>query len=272
MVSIPVKVYSSGNVSAGVHFNYLHRKCGTRLKQQYICPKEEEVVSRDEMSRGYEFAKGQYVQFEEEELKRLQERATQAIEITEFVPLAKVDPIYFDKSYYLGPDRGGDRAYKLLSKALEKSKRAALAKYAARGKQYLVMLRFLQGGMVMQQLKYVDEVRSFSEIPLGDAVVKEKELKLAMQILEQAMSNHFKPEEYEDDVRKRMLEAIDQKVQGQEISEVSEEPQAQIIDLMEALKASLSQEGGRKPAKRAPRKAPAKAARKTTAKKARKAR
>jgi DNA end-binding protein Ku len=271
MVTIPVKVYSSGNVSSGVHFNYLHKKCSTRLKQQYICPKDGEVVPRDGMARGFEFSKGQYVLFNDEELKKLQEKSTQAIEITEFVPVAKVDPIYFDKSYYLGPDKGGDRAYRLLAAALKKSKRAALAKYAARGKQYLVMLRTMEGGLVMQQLKYVDEVRSVSEIPLGDAVVKEKELKLAMQILEQAISDHFRPQEYEDDVRKRMLEAIDQKVQGQEISEVPEEPQAQIIDLMDALKASLKQEGGRKPAKRAPRKSRT-ASKKTTARKVRKAR
>jgi DNA end-binding protein Ku len=275
LVTIPVKVYPSGESAADVRFNMLHRKCSTRLKQQYVCPKDGEVVGRDDMARGYEFTKGQFVLFTDEEIKRLQEKATQAIEITEFVPAAKVDPIYFDSSYYLGPDKGGDRAYKLLATALKKSGRAALAKYAARGKQYLVMLRTLEGALVMQQLRYADEVRPVAEIPLGDAVVKEQELKLAMQILEQAVSEQFRPEQYEDDVRKRMLEAIDQKVQGKEISEVPEEPQAQIIDLMEALKASLQQEGGRKPARRAPRqdvgkaKAEAKAAAPKRARKAR---
>ena len=265
LVTIPVKLYSAGEASAAVRFNMLHRECSTRLKQKYICPKDGKEVPRTEMSKGYEFSKGQYVVFTEEEVKRLQEKATQAIEITEFVPLEKVDPIYFDKSYYLGPDKGGDRAYKLLTKVLQRSGRAALAKYAARGKQYLVMLRPMDKGLVMQQLKYADEVRSASEVPLGDAVIKEKELKLALQIVEHAVSDEFRPQDYEDDVRKRMLAAIDQKVAGQEISEAPEEPKAQIIDLMEALKASLDQEGGRKPAKRAPRKKTA--AKKTAAKK-----
>jgi len=262
LVSIPVKIYSSGESSSGVRFNMLHRACGSRLKQQYICPKDGEIVPRTEMAKGYEFAKGQYVMFSDEELKALQERATHAIEITEFLPTAKVDPVYFEKCYYLGPDKGGDRAYKLLAQALAKSGRSALAKYAARGKQYLVLLRPVDNALVMQQLRYADEIRALSEVPLGDAQVKTAELKLALQIVEQAVSDHFKPEQYEDEVRRRILTQIDKKVDGQEITmQPEDEPKAQVIDLMQALKSSLSRKSGeRRPTKRAPRRAAAKTA------------
>jgi len=256
LVSIPTKVYSSGESSTGIRFNMLHDKCGTRLKQKYFCPKDDEEVSRKEMVKGYEFSKGQYVLFNEEELKTLQEKATQSIDITEFIPTSTVDPIYFEKSYYLGPDKGGDRAFKLLSRALRKSGRSALAKYAARGKMYLVLVRPFEDGLVMQQLRYADEIRSIGEVPLGDAAVKSAELELALQIVEQGISDEFKPEQYDDEVRARTLKLIEQKVQGKEITEApAEEPKAQVIDLMEALKASLAQksESGRKPAKRAPR-------------------
>jgi len=270
LVSIPIKVYSSGESSSGVHFNMLHRKCGSRLKQQYVCPKDDEIVPRADMAKGYEFAKGQYVMFSDEELRALQERATHSIEITEFLPTAKVDPIYFEKCYYLGPDKGGDRAYKLLAQALRKSGRSALAKYAARGKQYLVLLRPLDDALVMQQLRYADEIRSISEVPLGDATVKAAELELALQIVGQAVSERFEPEKYEDEVRRRILAQIDRKVDGQEITmEPDEEPRAQVIDLMAALKSSLSKKAGeRRPAKAAPRRA-AKAVRKTAGKKTR---
>ena len=158
----------------------LHGKCGTRLKQKYYCPKDNDEVARKDMIKGYEFAKGQYVLFNEEELKTLQEKATQSIEITEFIPTTSIDPIYFEKSYYLGPDKGGDRAFKLLSRALRKSGRSALAKYAARGKMYLVLVRPFEDGLVMQQLRYSDEIRSIDEVPLGDATVKPAELELAL--------------------------------------------------------------------------------------------
>jgi len=270
LVSIPVKIYSSGESSAGIRFNMLHKKCGSRLKQQYICPKDDEIVSRSDISKGYEFAKGQYVMFSDDELKALQERATHALEITEFLPTAKVDPIYFEKSYYLGPDKGGDRAYKLLAQALRKSGRSAIAKYAARGKQYLVLLRPMKDALVMQQLRYADEIRSISEVPLGDAKVKAGELKLALQIVDQAISDTFRPEGYEDEVRQRILAQIERKVEGQEITlEAEEEPKAQVIDLMQALKSSLARKAGdRKPAKRSPGGAKSAASRKVSGKRA----
>ena len=256
LVSIPTKVYSSGESSTGIRFNMLHEKCGTRLKQKYYCPKDNEEVVRKDMIKGYEFSKGQYVLFNDEEIKTLQEKATQSIDITEFIPTTTVDPIYFEKAYYLGPDKGGDRAFKLLSRALTKSGRSALAKYAARGKMYLVLLRPFKDGIIMQQLRYADEIRSMDEVPLGDASVKSAELDLALQIVEQGISDDFKPQDYGDEVRERTLQLIEQKVQGKEITEApEEEPKAQVIDLMEALKASLEKkaEAGCKPAKHARR-------------------
>jgi DNA end-binding protein Ku len=241
LVTVPVKLYSTGESAVGIQLNMLHKKCGSRLKQQYICPTDNEVVGRDEMVKGYEYAKGQYVLFTEEELKALTPEATNTIEITEFVPLDQVDPIYYEKSTYLGPDRNGDRPYRLLSEAMKKTGRAALARYAARGKDYLVLLRPFQEGLLMQQLRYADELRSFSEVPLAPAEVKEPELRLAVQLIEQIATDKFQPESYEDHVRQRTRDLIEQKVAGQEITAAPQEaPKAQIIDLMEALKASLA--------------------------------
>lgn len=241
LVTIPVKLYSTGESSVGIQLNMLHKKCGSRLKQQYICPTDNEVVGREDMVKGYEYAKGQYVLFTEEELKALTPEATNAIEINEFVPLEQVDPIYFEKSTYLGPDRGGDRPYRLLSEAMRQTGRAALARYRSRGKDYLVLMRPFEDGLILQQLRYADEIRAFSEIPVAPAEVKEPELRLAMQLIEQIASDKFQPEQYEDTVRQSTRDLIEKKVQGQEITAPpAEAPKAQIIDLMEALKASLS--------------------------------
>jgi DNA end-binding protein Ku len=269
LVTVPVRMYTASESSAAISFNMLHGKCGSRLKQQYICTKDEEIVPRDQMVKGYEFAKDQYVTFTEAELKAMAEESTRAIEITEFVPLQKVDPIYFESAYYLGPDKGGERAYTLLAAAMRQTGRSALAKWAARGKMYLVMLRPVEKGLVMQVLLYADEVRPFEEVPVGDSQVKDAELKLAIQLIDQIATEEFHPENYEDEVRKRYNAAIQEKVQGREITAAApEEQKAQIIDLMEALKASLGgraprpeKEAERKPAKRTPRAAEAKAAR-----------
>jgi DNA end-binding protein Ku len=247
LVSIPVKLYSATQASAGVSFNLLHAKCGSRLKQQYICPVDNEVVPRDEMVKGYEFAKEQYVTFTPDELKALEEKATQSIEIAQFVPRERIDPLYYDKPYFLGPDKGGEKPYRLLATVMKEADRAAVAKYAARGKQYIVMLRIsdtASGGMgiVMQTLLYADEVRSFSEIPIPDAEVREAEVKLAKQLVDQIASDTFNPADYQDDVRKRIQADIERKIAGKEISAAPEpgEP-GRVIDLMEALKASLAE-------------------------------
>src|SRR5689334_4516948 len=155
----------------------LQKKCGTRLKQQYVCPADDEVVEREDIVKGYEYARGQFVLFTEEELKALNPEPTNAIDIAEFVPEEKVDPVYFEKSYYLGPDKGGDRPYRLLAEAMRETGRAALARYRARGKDYLVLLRPFEKGLVLQQLRYADEVRDFAEVPIGQAEVKATELK-----------------------------------------------------------------------------------------------
>jgi DNA end-binding protein Ku len=252
LVSIPVRLYPATQPTGTVSFNLLHAKDGSRLKQQYVCAQDGEKVERDEMVKGFEFAKDRYVTFTAEELKALEELATQTIDIAEFVPLADVDPVYFDRAYHLGPEKGGAKAYRLLAAALERAGKAALARYAARGKGYLVLIRPSGGRLVMQQLLYADEVRPVEEIPMDDAELKEPEVQLALQLIEQTASDGFHPERYEDGVKKRILEAIDRKVQGQEIQVAAPaEPQAQVIDLMDALKASLAA------AERAPAKATA---------------
>jgi DNA end-binding protein Ku len=244
MVSIPIRMYAAGESASAVSFNMLHAKCKSRLKQQYVCTKDGEIVPRDQTVKGYEFQKDQYVTFSDDEVKAMAEEAQKAIEITEFVPAGKVDPVYFDGAYYLGPDKGGEKAYKLINEAMKMTGRAALAKWAARGKQYLVLIRPVDKGLVMQQLLYKDEVRPISEVPIEDAEVKEPELKLATQLIEQIANDEFKPENYEDDVKKRYHEAIQRKVEGQEVVTAAEAPKtAQIIDLMEALKASLASKG-----------------------------
>jgi len=243
LVSVPVNLYSSSESKTTVSFNMLHKKCNSRLKQQYTCPKDNEIVGREDTVKGYEFAKDQYVVFTPEELKALEEKATGMIEVVEFVPLAKVDREYVEKVYYLGPDKGGDRAYRLLSEALKETGKAALGQYAARGQQHLVLLRPLNGVIVMEQLHYADEVRPTSEVPVPEGDVKPQELKLAKQLIDQTSNDVFEPNKYKDTVRERVLEAIQAKVEGQDITaDVKAGGDGKIIDLMEALKASLDRE------------------------------
>ena len=244
LVSVPVKLYSSSESRASISFNWLHQKCGSRLKQQYVCPKDAEQVPKDQMVKGYEFSKGQYVTFSAEELKALEEKATNAIDIAEFVPLSAVDRIWLDKTYFLGPDKGGERAYRLLVEALKTTGRAALGQYAVRGQQYLALVRPLGHVLVMEQLHYADELKAAAEVPVGESPVKEQELALATQLIQQTATDEFHPERYRDTVRGRVLEAIQRKVEGANIvEEPAEAPQAKIIDLMDALRASLARAG-----------------------------
>ncbi len=236
LVSVPVSIYSASESKASVSFNMLHKKCGTRLKQQYICPKDNnEVVTRDETVKGYEFAKDQYVVLTAEEL---------------------VDREYMDKVYYLGPDKGGDRAYRLLAAALKETGRAALGQYAARGQQHLVLLRPRNGVLVMEQLHYADEVRPTTEVTIPAGDVKEAELKLAKQLIDQTSNEAFEPAKYKDTVRERVLETIQRKVDGQDITaDVTPGADTKMLDLMQALKASLAGEKPKKEKGEAKRKA-----------------
>ena len=263
LVSIPAKMFSATEASKAISFNMLHKDCGSRLKQQYLCLKEEIPVAREDIVKGYEFAKDQYVMFTPEELKALEEAGTQTAEITEFVPIESIDPVYFDKAYYLAPDKGGAKPYALLTRALRESGRCAVGRYAARGKQYIVMLRPIEGGLVMQQLLYAAEVRSISDIEIPPTEVKDVELKLAQQLIEQQASDTFDPTVYTDDVRTRVEAAVQKKVEGQEITmaEVPESGGAQVIDLMEALRASLNKKATA-PAKSSAPEAPARETRK----------
>ena len=208
LVSIPVNLYPATQPSSAISFNLLHAKCGSRLKQQYVCAKEGEKVEREDMVKGYEFAKDRYVTFTPEELKALEEISSQTIDIAEFVPEEDVDPVYYDRAYHLGPGKGGAKAYRLLALALERSGKAALARYAARGKQYLVLIRPRSGRLVMQQLYYADEVRPADEVPIDDAQPKDAEVQLALQLIEQTASEAFRPEQYEDSVKARVQAAI----------------------------------------------------------------
>ena len=240
LVSVPVQLYAAGESKATISFNWLHKKDGARLKQQYVCSKDGEKVERDEMIKGYEFSKGQYVTFTPDELKALEERATGAIDIVEFLPANQVDRIWLDRTYFLGPDKGGERAYKLLAESLEKTGRVALGQYAARGKQYLIMVRPMKGGLVMEQLRYADEIRDMAEVPIPKTEVKKPELDLAVKIIEQASTEEFRPEKYKDNVRDRMQEQIERKVEGKQITaEPEEAPKTKVLDLMQALKQSL---------------------------------
>src|SRR3954468_14535235 len=232
LVSIPVKLYSATEASKAISFNMLHKTCGSRLKQQYICQKEEIQVGREDIVKGYEFAKDQYVMFTPEELKAMEEAGTHTADIAEFVPIDSIDPVFFDKAYYLAPDKGGAKPYALLARALRDTKRCALGRWAARGKQYIVMIRPVEDGLVMQQLLYAGEVRSMKEIEIPKTEVRDAELKLAQQLIEQQTAERFDPSAYTDEVRGRIEAAIEKKVQGQEITTVeAPEPGAQVIDL-----------------------------------------
>jgi DNA end-binding protein Ku len=241
LVSIPIKMYTAAS-PAGVAFNMLHAKCGNRIKMQQFCPVCNEVVERSGLVRGYEFAKDQYVRFGDDELKTLEGEASKVIDIAEFVPLPTVDPIYFEKTYYLGPDKGGEKAYRLLADAMAKTDRVALAKFVMRGKESLVLIRPAQNGLMLHTMYFADEVRDFGDVDKGQsAKIRDGELDLAVRLIDDLSQGEFAPEKYEDEYRQRVLELVNNKVEGKEITAVSPEaPRAQVIDLMEALKESLA--------------------------------
>ncbi|HWO40583.1 MAG TPA: Ku protein [Candidatus Eisenbacteria bacterium] len=254
LVSIPVKLYPAAS-SQSIGFNLLHAKCGNRIKQQRFCPVCTEVVEREDVVRGYELEKDQYVQVQDEELKALEGEASKAIEISQFVPLVKVDPVYFERAYYLGADKGGEKAYRLLTAAMEKAGKVALAQFVMRGKENLVLVRSSQNGLMMHTMYYADEVRNFEEIAKGEsAKITDAETNLAIRLIDELSSDEFDPSQFEDAYRDRLLQLIQKKAEGQEITVAEPETRrAQVIDLMSALKESLEKKVPRekKPAAKA---------------------
>ncbi|MGY2488175.1 non-homologous end joining protein Ku [Cupriavidus sp. CP313] len=242
LVSIPVKVFSATESKAALSFNLLHAGCGSRLRQQYICQKEGVVVDRADMVKGYEFEKDKYVLFTSDELKALEEAAQHTIDIVAFMPLKAIDPIYYDKAYYLGPDKRGAKPYSLLSEAMRATEKCALAKWSWKGKQYMVQIRVSDDGLILQQLLYADEVRSMAELHVETVDVSNAELSLAEQLIEQNSVEGYDPAEYTDEEKQRVLAQIDRKIEGKDIT-VAETHDAvtgaEVIDLMEALRKSI---------------------------------
>jgi DNA end-binding protein Ku len=246
LVAIPVKLFTANQSSNAISFNLLHKADGSRLKQQYICQKDGAVVERDDMVKGYEFAKDQYVRFAPEEIKALEEVGSHAVEISEFVPIESVDPVYYDKTYYLAPDKGAAKPYALLTEALKQAGRCGVGRWAARGKGYLVILRPIGDVLAMQQLHYAADVRRASEVEVPKTEVKPAELKLAQQLIDAQTAEKFDADAYKDEVRGRIEAAIKKKVdEGQEITMAEPAPagDGKVIDLMEALRASLEKSG-----------------------------
>src|SRR3954470_1017695 len=239
LVAIPVKLYSATISSERLSFNLLRQKDGSRVKQQYVAVNDGTLVERSEMTKGYEFAKGQYVMFSAEELKALEDTTTHTIDITQFVPLASVDPVYFDGTYYLAPDKGGAKPYSLLATALKKAKQCAVGRWISRGKEHIVVLRPMDDGLAMHQLHFKAEVRAIKDLGVEAAPISESELKLANQLIDQLAAKRFDPNEYVDEHRGRVEAAIQRKGEGKEVS-LSEAPTfngaTNVVDLMEALK------------------------------------
>jgi DNA end-binding protein Ku len=239
LVSIPVKVYTATSAQ-GVHFNQLHNKCGSRLKQRMVCPVCDTTVERDDIVKGFEVSKNTYVQFSGEELRLLEAERSQTLDLVEFVPEESVDLIYVERSQYLGPDKGGDKAFNLLVKAMRRTGRVAIGRQTSHGKAHVVLLRPYRKGLIMHHLYYANEVRSYDDVELGpDPRVGEHEEALADQLIASLASEAFDPSKYSDEFATRVHEAASQKVAGQELTTAPEQPQAQIIDLFEALKQSL---------------------------------
>lgn len=248
LVAIPVKLYSATVSSERLSFNLLRQKDGSRVKQQYIAVNDGKPVERSEMVKGYEFAKDQYVMFSPEELKALEDTTSHAIDIGQFVPLDSVDPVYFDGTYYLAPDKGGAKPYSLLATALRKARQCAVGRWISRGKEHLVVIRPINDGLAMHQLHFRSEVRDLKDLGIEAAPVSEPELKLAQQLIEHLAAKRFDPNEYADEHKARVEAAIQKKVEGKEVS-LAEAPVAggggNVIDLMAALRASIDARGSK---------------------------
>ena len=255
LVAIPVRIHTATH-SENVSFHLLHEKCGSRVRNQHYCPVCNIVVERSDLVRGFQHAKDKYVPITEEELESLEAEANKSIDLKEFIPLASVDPVYFENTHYLGPDKGGEKPYRLLADAMAKSGRVAIAELVSRGKGQLVLIRPYRKGLVLHTMYYADEVRDFNQVPKGENVkVSEKEVELAVGLIERLTSGEFKPENYKDEYRIRVLGMLDEKSKGKEIviGKAPAPKHGQVIDIMEALKRSME----RVPAKKKPARAAA---------------
>jgi DNA end-binding protein Ku len=240
LVAIPVEIHTAIQ-DTRVSFNLLHAKCGSRLKNRYFCPVDNVVVERADLVRGYEIEKGRFVQVTDQELEALEAEANSNIDLKEFIPIEKVDPVYFEGAHYLAPDQGGEKAYRLLADAMEKSGRVALAEMVSGGKEKLVLIRPAQGGLILQTMFYANEIRDFDQVPKAEGIrVSSEEIELGAGLIEKLSSENFEPENYEDEYRNRVLAMIEAKTKGREITIPPRAPASgRIIDLMEALKESM---------------------------------
>ncbi len=248
LVNVPVRLFSATESGADIRFNLLD-KDGSRLKQQYVNERTRKVVERKDMVKGYEIEDNQFVLFTPEELKELEEGSSHVIQIVSFVPLESIDPLFYDKSYLLAPDKRGEKPYALLAEALRQSGRCALAKWPWKAKQYVAQIRANEDGLILQQLRYSAEVRSLAALEIPKTTVSKPELQLALQLVEQIAADSFDPGQFHDEEKERVLAAIEEKVKGKKIVMSSREEHGpvgggQVIDLMDALRASL----GKKPA------------------------
>jgi DNA end-binding protein Ku len=258
LVPIPVRFYTATKTE-DIHFNLLHASCGTRVNRKWWCPYHEEIVSSDELVRGYPISKNKYVTFTDEEIDALESDDNRALDITEFVDMQQIDPVFYEKAYFLGPAPGGGKTYKLLAAAMKKQNKVAVARWVAAGKQHLVVVRPFQDGLVLHTMYYADEVRDFKAIDIEDAPVREKEVQLAEMLINELTEKKFNPLEYKDEYRERLLDRIKAKSHGKAIvaEEKEEEKGGEVIDIMEALRRSL--EGGKAASpRRAPQRAQAK--------------
>lgn len=266
LVSIPVRFYTATK-SEDVHFNLLHESCGTRVNRKWWCPHHEKIVEADELVRGFAVSKNKYVTLTDEEIETLETDDNRSLEIVEFVDLGQIDPLFFEKAYFLGPAAGGGKTYKLLAQAMKKQNKVAVARWVAANREHVVVLRPFENGLILHTMFYADEVRDFAAIDMEDASVREKEVSLAEMLIDELTEKKFDPLQFKDEYRERLLERIRSKSHGKAIvSEEREEPRGgEVVDIMEALRRSL-QGGGAAPKRTAAKRAPAKgAAKKSTA-------
>jgi DNA end-binding protein Ku len=249
LVTIPVGIYSAID-EQDIHFNQLHAVCGSRIKQQRFCPVCQREVKYEELTKGYEITKDEYVRIDQEELDRLQAAESEAMQILEFVPLSAVDPIYFESTYYLGVEKQGEKAYQLLAQAMEDMQRVALAKYVWRGKDSLHVIRSVEGRLLLHRMYYHDEIRPFIEVPKSDQKPASAELKLATQLIDSISTDRFDAGAYQDEYRQRVIELIEQKSKGKTVTLAAKAaaPATDVVDLMQRLKESLAQSAQKKTA------------------------